>query len=273
MFPAKVYRIMIGCPGDVREEVQIAKNVINRWTILHSEQRGIVLLPINWEDDSYPEHGAHPQKILNKQLANKSDMLIGIFGAKVGTPTDTSQSGTIEEIEEHIKAAKPIMLFFRKYNDTTNVTADELSQLKVFKSRIQKLNYFKEYNRTDDFENIFSESLNLFMNNNWKNESPSITSDNDDVKFSDEEIDILRKWVGSNNNTAQSYLFKGGIDYRVGDLSYEVPGGRESARWNDFFNRLYQVGFVDLNGYSNQGTPIYQLRLAAYDFIESLDLN
>ena len=80
MFLAKVYTIMIGCPGDIQEEIRIAQRVINHWTGIHAEQTGIVLLPINWDTHSYPEQGAHPQKILNRQLAEKSDMLIAIFG-------------------------------------------------------------------------------------------------------------------------------------------------------------------------------------------------
>ncbi len=65
MFPAQVYRIMIGCPGDVEDEVSIAQGVIRRWTGLHAEQSGVVLLPLHWSMDSYPAQGAHPQTLLN----------------------------------------------------------------------------------------------------------------------------------------------------------------------------------------------------------------
>ena len=76
MFAANKYKIMIGCPGDIKEEIDIAMRVINRWTFLHAEQSGTVLLPIHWTTNSYPEHGAHPQALLNGQLASKSDLLI-----------------------------------------------------------------------------------------------------------------------------------------------------------------------------------------------------
>lgn len=163
MFTARVYRIMIGCPGDVRDEVEIAKSVINRWTIVHAEQSGAVLLPINWETNAYPKQGAHPQKILNKQLTDKSDMLIGIFGSRIGSPTDTSKSGTIEEIEEHIRNNKPVMLFFRRLNDISRTSAEELAQLEDFKNNIKNRGLYKEYDSEIDFERVFSNALELFL--------------------------------------------------------------------------------------------------------------
>ena len=48
---------------------------VNRGEVIPKEQREIVLLPINRTPNSYPERGAHPQIILNNQLADKSDML------------------------------------------------------------------------------------------------------------------------------------------------------------------------------------------------------
>lgn len=143
MFPAQVYRIMIGCPGDVDDEAQIAQGVIRRWTGLHAEQSGVVLLPLHWSTDSYPAQGAHPQTLLNGQLASRSDMLIGIFGSRIGSPTDWAKSGTIEEIEEHIKAGKPVMLFFRRFNDISRASANDIGELEVFKNEMKRQGLLK----------------------------------------------------------------------------------------------------------------------------------
>lgn len=189
MFTADTYRIMIGCPGDIREEVHIAKEVINRWTNLHAEQNKVVLLPINWGTNSYPAQGAHPQKLLNKQIADKSDLLVGIFGARIGSPTDTSQSGTIEEIEEHIRKGKPVMLFFRKYNDATS---DELIKLESFKNSIRDQCLYREYNQVQDFESCFTDALELFLADRWLKKNDTKTNDTSDsqntIQFSDEYV-------------------------------------------------------------------------------------
>ena len=267
MFTAQVYRIMIGCPGDIQEEVRIAIDVINHWTTIHAEQRRIVLLPVNWSSNSYPEHGAHPQKILNEQLSSRSDMLIAIFGSKLGTPTDTSMSGTIEEIEEHIKEGKPVMLFFRKFNDTTSITADDISRLESFKLSIKNKCLFKEYISQNEFEKTFSDAIELFLSDHWL-EATMIaeTHKNDTVLFSDAEIDVLRKWVDSDNNTASTTSVKDGKYFFLGNKTYMVQRGREEAYWNGFLERLQKEGFISYVRTNKQGSPVYELQMKAYEY-------
>lgn len=275
MFVANVYRIMIGCPGDILDEVNTVKDVINRWTYVHAEQNGTVLIPINWGTNSFPEHGSHPQKILHKQLTNKSDMLIGIFGGKIGSPTDTAQSGTIEEIEEHIKVGKPVMLFFRKYNDTTLVSAEELAQLDDFKKSIKDRCLYQEYNQAQDFEQCFTNALELFLADKWlrqtaKQASTTESSTHQDtILFSDEEIDRVRKWVESGNNSAFVVSVKDGPYYILGDNQYPVPRGREEAKWKDFFDRLQKMGFIRFVRVNKQGSPVYELQMRAYDYFDN----
>ena len=271
MFSAIVYRIMIGCPGDIQEEVKIAQKVINRWTSIHAEQSAVVLLPINWDTNSYPEQGGHPQKILNRQLADKSDMLIAVFGSKVGTPTDTSASGTIEEIEHHIKASKPVMLFFRKFNDITRISANELAKLEVFKSSIKDRGLYKEYNTESDFEVVFSNALELFLSDHWSDNVQSTTRNKEHVDFSAEDIDILKKWAASNSAEAHSVKYKGGTIFIVGDQQFDVTEAREVVLWNDFFNRLQNAGFIEIARHNRHGDPVYQLCVRAYNYVDSLD--
>lgn len=256
---------MIGCPGDILEEVNIAKGVINRWTNVHAEQNGTVLIPINWDTNSYPEHGAHPQKLLNKQLANKSDMLIGIFGAKIGTPTDTAQSGTIEEIEEHISAGKPVMLFFRQMNDTSRISSDELSKLESFKTTIKSRCYYKEYKDANSFEKVFSNALELFLDDKWLKEESSSDLKEKTVQFSDDEISVMRKWVASDNNKAFIIGVLGGKIYVMGNQQYSVGHGRDEAEWNDFIDRLETAGFIRYMETNRQGSPVYELLKRAYE--------
>lgn len=269
MFAANVYRVMIGCPGDIREEVKIAKEVIIRWTSLHAEQNKVVILPIDWATNSYPAQGAHPQKLLNKQIADKSDLLVGIFGARIGSPTDTSQSGTIEEIEEHIQEGKPVMLFFRKFNDASS---EELAKLESFRDSIKDHCLYKEYSQVRDFESCFTDALELFLADGWLKESEITNNDSPNrqntIQFSDEEIEIVRKWVDSGNNTAFIVAVKDGPYYILGNQQYAVKRGREEAKWKDFMNRLQKVGFISYVRNNKQGSPVYELQMRAYDYFE-----
>lgn len=272
MFAANTYKIMIGCPGDIKEEIYMAMKVINHWTILHAEQHSTVLLPIHWATSSYPEHGAHPQTLLNGQLASKSDMLIGIFGAKVGTPTDKAQSGTIEEIEEHVKSGKPVMLFFRKQNDTST-PASEIEKLQTFKSSVKDQCLYREYDSPSTFEATFTDALELFLANNWLSEPKPKGVSQGSIELSDEEIDVLRSWVASDEPDAHAARYMGGTMFVLGSLSYDVTDGRELVQWQEFFNKLERAGFIEQYRKNRQGNPVYQLRTPAYNYIDNLAKN
>ena len=154
MFIANTYRIMIGSPSDIIEEVAIAKKIIIDWTILNADTQRTVLLPLHWQDNAYPGFGSHPQKMLNKQLVEKSDMLVCIFGSKIGTATDTSDSGSIEEIEEHVKMGKHVMILFKRYADLSGITPEQLQKLNEFKKRIQSQALWVEFKDSSEYAEV-----------------------------------------------------------------------------------------------------------------------
>ena len=133
MYSANVYNIMIGAPSDIQDEIQIACQNIYKWNSINAEQSQLVLLPLHWSFSSHPSAGSHPQKILNKQLVERSDMMLCFFGTKVGTSTDTDISGTVEEINEHLRAGKQVMVFFRKQIDASKLDIEQWQKLQDFK--------------------------------------------------------------------------------------------------------------------------------------------
>ena len=56
--------------------------------------------------------GGRAQEILNKQILERCDLLVGIFWTRIGTETGGYISGTVEEIEKHVASKKPAMLYF-----------------------------------------------------------------------------------------------------------------------------------------------------------------
>lgn len=46
----------------------------------------VVLLPSRWEEDVVPTYrGDDPQQIINEQMVNKCDILVGVFWTKLGS--------------------------------------------------------------------------------------------------------------------------------------------------------------------------------------------
>lgn len=267
MFQATVYKIMIGCPSDIQDEIQIAKEVLYHWNNLHSEHDKIVLLPSHWSISSYPTMGKHPQKSINEQVVEKSDLLICIFGSKLGTPTDTEISGTVEEIKEHRKAGKDVMIFFKKsVDDITSIDPEQLKKIKDFKDNIKQEAILGEFSKTDDFRNELSDKLQLYINSNWiKSVLPS-TENRLSAKsnFSKEEYEILKEWVLSKNGDLRVLGTQGDEYYMFGEELHKPQNGKERAEYNDFIERLKYAFFIE-----RTGSNTYALKKAAYDYVDN----
>ena len=132
---AIVFNVLIASPSDVSEEREVVTKAINDWNATHYSTTGILLHPVKWESHSYPAFGERPQASLNKQIVESGDILIGIFGCKLGTPTGTAQSGTIEEIEEFRKARKYVALYFSTADVPRDADRNQLEALEAFKKQ------------------------------------------------------------------------------------------------------------------------------------------
>lgn len=75
-FEATVYRVLIASPGDVTPERDVIERAIIEWNDKHSRGRSIVFLPVRWERAA-PRGGAPGQDVVNEDLVDTSDVLVG----------------------------------------------------------------------------------------------------------------------------------------------------------------------------------------------------
>ena len=163
-YDAKVFNLMIASPSDVASERSIVKEVIHDWNAVHSERENIVLLPVESESHSSPEMG-RPQEIINRQTVDKCDLLVGIFGTRIGTDTGEYDSGTIEEIERHNALGKPVMIYYSKeLGDPDTFDSDQYTKLKEWKKENERRWLFVTYNDDADFKGKFSRQLQIKVN-------------------------------------------------------------------------------------------------------------
>ena len=126
--------VAIASPGDVDRERDAILKVFTRWNDAHDHA---FLHPVMWEYSSVPTLGDHPQHLLNEQIIERSDLLIAIFWSRLGTPTPTADSGTVEEIREVIKRKGPecVMLYFCKRSLPYDIDPNELARLRKFRPK------------------------------------------------------------------------------------------------------------------------------------------
>lgn len=160
-YDAVVYQVLIASPSDVTEEREAISKAIHSWNADNSLALKIVLLPIKWETHSTPGLFERPQAMLNKQLVEPSDILVGIFWTRIGTGTGASESGTIEEIDEFKKANKPILTYFSQKPIPHDADLIQLEKVRKFKTKIMnnQLGLIDSFSSTSELEDKLDRHL------------------------------------------------------------------------------------------------------------------
>ena len=88
--------------------------------------------------------------------------------------------------------------------------------------------------------------------------------------LSDFDKEHLKKWADSDDGECWIIETMDGSFIQIGEEDLCVNSGRERAEWDNFFERLMELGFADIDRPNSDGSPIYKLKKAAYEYVESL---
>lgn len=161
-FTATVVRVLIASPSDTELARSLVREVIQDWNSLHAAGTGVILLPVMWERDATPEIGDRPQSIINRQLVADSDLLIGIFWTRLGTPTGEADSGTVEEIEQFIhsgKGKRALVYFSEEPAAPRTIDLAELGRLMEFRQSLLSRAIVDVFDRPDELRMKCSAAL------------------------------------------------------------------------------------------------------------------
>jgi hypothetical protein len=156
---AVVLNVLIASPSDVNKERDIVTSAVHSWNDAHRSTTGIMLHPIRWETHSFPASGDRPQAILNRQIVDEGDFLIGIFGNRLGTPTGKAQSGTIEEIERFRQTGKHVALYFSTADVPRSADLDQLKALEDYQRERQKDTLYSTFCTSEELRHLVSQHL------------------------------------------------------------------------------------------------------------------
>lgn len=150
VYPASVVRVMIASPSDVVEARDAVEAALNGWNGARAEKQGVILQPRRWETGAVPILGDSAQALINSQLLDQSDIVIALFGSRLGSPTPSAVSGTVEEIERAVVAGKPVHLYFSTAPLPNDVDTRQLDGLREFKKAIQDRGLYGEYTNSSE---------------------------------------------------------------------------------------------------------------------------
>jgi hypothetical protein len=278
-YVAKTFNVMIASPGDVASERAIIRDVVYEWNAVHSNSRKIVLLPIGWESHSSPEMGATAQAIINNQVLDKCDLLVGVFWTRIGTATDNYASGTVEEIERHIGTGRPTMLYFSSQPVAMDtVDLEQIAKLKNFKESCRGRGLYESYDSHADFRTKFYRRLQLKLN-----EHPLFASDLSEMAanpvedsrtkipaMSAEARVLLKEASLDDHGSILHVRYIGGTDIQTNGKNV-IPSGerREVAKWEQALKELIALDLVVARG---QKGEFFELTNLGYQIAEMIAL-
>lgn len=275
---AKTFNVMIASPGDVASERSIVRDVVYEWNAVHSNARKIVLLPIGWESHSSPEMGASAQAIINNQVLERCDLLVGVFWTRIGTATDEYASGTVEEIQRHINIGKPAMLYFSSQPVAMDtVDLEQVAKLKAFKESCRGSSLYESYDSHSDFKTKFYRHLQLKLNEHplfisgSVDEESLVEESKTKLPSLSHEARVLLKEASLDDHGSILYVrYIGGTDIQTNGKNV-IPSGerREVAKWEQALKELVDLELVVERGHKGE---LFEVSNLGYQIAEMIAL-
>jgi hypothetical protein len=258
-YEARVLKVMIASPGDVSAERQTIRDVLTEWNHIHSEDRGLVLMPIGWETHSSPTMGDRPQAIINKQILSNCDLLVAVFWTRIGSPTGVAVSGTVEEIQEHLNAGKPAMIYFSSAPvRPDSVDEKQYAALKEFKQECYTKGLVDSYDTLGQFRDKFSRQLTQTVIRTYTKGNTTITAtppppQPDIPPMSTEAILLLV--AASEDPTGRLLRVRhlGGLVVQASGRNFVKEGDpRSDARWEGIIQELQRLQLIEDRGHKGE---------------------
>jgi hypothetical protein len=270
MYDARVFKVMIATPSDVPQERQIIREAVHQWNALLADDKKVVLLPVGWETHAHPMMGDRPQALINKQVLKDCDLLVAVFWTRLGSPTGEAASGTVEEIEEHLKEGKPAMIYFS--NAPVRPSIDEAQEaqyraLRQFRASCESRGLIETFESLSEFKEKFARQLIQLVLDRWAGAGNSTTAEEREAVFrwqagthsdapmlSDDAWALLREAVKDPHGIILRTRTFSGLSVGTNQREFveERNNPRVEARWESVVRELVDEGLIQDRGYKNE---------------------
>ena len=152
------FRVIVASPADQFQNRKIVFDVIEELNRIF-EVQSISVRGLGWEQYVAPGIDTDVQSVVNQQLLREYDILIALFGTRLGSPTPRAASGTVEEIEQAISNPNKGMgqnrlqiYFCDKLESVSGIDVDELKKVFEFRNKLKSMGVL--YNLFKDDEDL-----------------------------------------------------------------------------------------------------------------------
>lgn len=161
----QLFRVLLAAPADVTAEHELVAGAINDWNVQHGDSSKARVELMSWRTHAHPEAGRRPQDLINRQFADRADLVLAIFWRRLGSPTGKAASGTVEEIERAQRRGKQVMVYFSQRPGTEKDPPDSREQARIerFRRKLRQIALYSTYNDMREFEISVRKDLALVM--------------------------------------------------------------------------------------------------------------
>lgn len=250
-YTATVVKVMIASPSDVAQERHLIREALQEWNAINAEDRKVVLMPIAWETHSSPDMGDRPQAIINRQLKG-CDLLVAVFWTRLGSPTGVAESGTVEEINEHLASGKPAMIYFSAVPvRMDSVDGEQYGRLRAFKEELRQRALIPEYEDLTSFRATFARHLAQTVIRSFAGGPPAGETDRIPAAkrapdLSESARDLLLEATQDPNGAIMRVGTMDGMHIQTNRRSFVESGNvRSEAMWRGVVDELHNLGLVE----------------------------
>lgn len=196
------YRILLSCPSDMDSERKVIQQAVQKVNEQEASFKNIYFDIKHWSKDVLFSYGV-PQQIINEELVYPSDLIIALFGTKLGTPTERYASGTIEEIEKMIEMNKQVFVCFSEKDIILHGNADAATLQEMIKVQEFKKNYnglYITYKSDNELIDKIEHQLRLYLSKLTFDKDDKIVCD---VPFTFQEL----QGIINNMSNAKEVVF------------------------------------------------------------------
>ncbi len=233
------------------------RDVIAEWNAIHARDRKTVLMPFGWETHATPEMGDRPQAIINGQLLKDADLLVAMFWTRIGSPTGSAKSGTVEEIEEHIRADKPAMIYFSSAPvRPDSIDEKQYSALKDFMNSLRGRGLVEQYESLAEFRTKFARQLAQKIISHFPaaveesgargpDLAPPRVAPSRGPRLGDSARQLLAEAVKDSHGVVMSLRTLQGAHVQTNGRDFVEGGPQSEAQWRGAAAELSKLGLLE----------------------------
>lgn len=206
-------------PMDVVKEREIVLKTISRINSTIGRKFRITFDVSCWERDAIPSQGIDAQDVVNQQIPLDYDIFLCFFKNRIGTPTNRSISGTVEEYERALiyRSTKPTVKIMGYFISSSDFCSPDITKIKQKMTEDGIL--FSEIKDIEQFENeIFKHFSSIMLN--------QVKQANDKKYFLNQKKSIKSVSVALIDTLDRILLVQRSLQSKIGAELWQIPGGK-----------------------------------------------